>query len=70
MSDNRYFYNKYKEQQALRSHGFDAWPDAEELARYVFALEDKVDVLASIAGVDLERDVRGRLRADRREGVS
>ena len=68
--DCRYFANAIRDERMLRSRGFDAWPDAEELARYVFGLEDKVDALASVVGVDLVRDAAGRLCATRREEVS
>jgi len=65
-----YFHNVYLDQRLLESHGFDAWPDAEELARYVFGLEEKVDALASMADIALVRDVRGNLIATRREEMS
>lgn len=65
-----YFRDAYQDQRLLKSHGFDAWPDAEELARYVFGLEEKVDALASMVDVDLGRDLRGDLIATRRRGES
>ena len=68
--DRMYFANSIRDERMLRTRGFDAWPDVEELARYVFALEERVDALASVAGVDLERDVRSGFYSDRREGVS
>ena len=69
MSDNRYFSSMYQDRRMLEQHGFDAWPSSEELARYAFGLEEKIDTLAEIAGISLERDVRGRLRVGRAKGV-
>ena len=69
MSGKRYFANLYQDQKLLDDHGLVGWPDGEELARYVLKLEEKVDMLAALSGVSLERDVRGRLHAVRREGL-
>ena len=68
--DRMYFANSIRDERMLRTRGFDAWPDVEELARYVFALEERVDALASVAGAGPGRDAGGGLCADRREGVS
>ena len=65
----RYFTSMLDDQRLLKAHGFDDWPDDEELVRYLFAVEEKIDLLASINGIQLERDVRGRLHAYRRKEV-
>lgn len=65
----RYFTSMLDDQRLLNAHGFDDWPDDEELVRYLFAVEEKIDLLASINGIQLERDVRGRLHAYRRKEV-
>lgn len=54
----RYFASLQAEQTILSRHGFDMWPDVEELARYVFEVVDALGVALSI---DFSRDVRGRL---------
>ena len=51
-----------QEQRLLKSHGFEQWPSDEELLRYIFSVEDKIDFLAQNCGFQFERDVRGRLR--------
>ena len=69
-SESKYFRNLERDAYMLRSHGFDAWPSGEELARYAFDLADGVDALARAVGVSLEKDVRGRWRArPMREGT-
>ena len=52
----------------LRSHGFDAWPSSDELARYTFDLADGMDALARAVGISLEKDVRGRWRTHPAKG--
>lgn len=60
----------YQDQRLLKAHGFDRWPGDEELVRYLFFVEEKIDFLAHVNGIHFERDVRGRLQAYRREEVS
>ena len=62
-SGSTYFRNLERDAGMLSSHGFDAWPSSDELARYAFDLADGVDALARAVGVSLEKDVRGRWRA-------
>ena len=65
-SQERFFPSAYEDQRLLKAHGFDHWPGDEELVRYLFAVEEKVDLLARANGIQLERDARGRLHAYRR----
>ena len=67
-SANAYFRNAADDARMLRDHGFDAWPDAEELARYAFDLEEGVSALAQALGVEMEKDVRGRWQVCRPDG--
>ncbi len=62
-SQEQFFPSAYEDQRLLKAHGFDHWPGDEELVRYLFAIEEKVDLLARVNGVQLERDARGRLHA-------
>lgn len=57
-----YFASLDKDQRLLATHGFDHWPDVDELTRYVFELTDMVTLLASADGVCIDRDARGRIR--------
>lgn len=63
-----YFRDAGADARTLRSHGLDAWPDAEELARYVFDLEDGMSALARELGVEMTKDVRGRWQTHRAKG--
>lgn len=62
----RFAGSVYDDQRLLKAHGFDHWPCDEELVRYLFAAEEKVDLLARVNGIQFERDARGRLHAYRR----
>lgn len=53
------FAGQLRDERMLRGHGFDAWPDIDELTRYACDLEDALQVLAGQLGCRLERDVRG-----------
>ena len=53
------FAGQLRDERMLRGHGFDTWPDVDELTRYACDLEDAVQVLAGRLGCRLERDVRG-----------
>lgn len=70
MDAARYFHSMYRDEEMLRSHGFEAWPDVEELARYVFALEERVDALAAAASDGPGRGGLDGPWAGWREGVS
>lgn len=67
--DATYFRDMGADARTLRSHGLDAWPDTEELARYVFDLEDGVAALARELGMEMAKDVRGRWQTRRVKGV-
>ena len=68
-SHEQLFPSMHEDQRLLKAHGFDHWPGDEELVRYLFAIEEKVDLLARVNGIQLERDARGRLHAYRRREV-
>ncbi|MEF9876662.1 MAG: hypothetical protein RR842_08520 [Gordonibacter sp.] len=42
MSYDSSFSDIYKEEKLLRRHGFEQWPGEEELARYLFNVNDKL----------------------------
>ena len=65
----QFFTSMLDDQRLLKAHGFDHWPGDEELVRYLFAVEEKIDLMASINGIQLERDARGRLHVYRKEEV-
>lgn len=58
--DDMGFFDQVRDERMLKGHGFDAWPDVDELTRYACDLEDALQVLAAQLGCRLERDVRGR----------
>ena len=66
--DSTYFRDAADDARMLRAHGLDAWPDAEELARYVFDLEDGMEALAQELGVEMAKDVRGRWQTCQAKG--
>lgn len=66
MATNEYF--ALEAQRLLKAHGFERWPTEEELLRYLFKVEDKVDILADMLGYRIAPDVRGRLRILRSNG--
>lgn len=68
-SPERFYTSIHEDQRLLKAHGFDRWPDNEELARQLFRIEEKIDLLSRINGIQFERDVRGRLRAHRSKEV-
>lgn len=67
---SNYFSEISEERRLLRSHGFDRWPDGEELARRLFDVEDAMAELAEIHGVIVVKDVRGRLSLRRAEQLA
>lgn len=58
MASYDYFYSDYRDSRLLQSHGMNAWPDTEELARYAFELQDALDALCEHFGVELAKDIR------------
>ena len=58
--DTAYFYGHQIDVQMLKEHGFERWPDNEELARYVF---DVMDAICDSLGLELKRDYRHIWRA-------
>ena len=57
-----FFRELINDERMLRSHGFDGWPNNEELVRYACDLEDGLHALAEAFGVELTKDARGRWR--------
>lgn len=57
--DCAYFASLARDKDMLRDHGFDAWPDACDLARYACGLEDGLQTLAGAFGMRLAKDIRG-----------
>ena len=57
--DRAYFASLVRDEGMLRSHGFDSWPDARDLARFACDLEDGLQTLAGTLGVRLAKGVRG-----------
>lgn len=49
-SHEQLFPSMHEDQRLLKAHGFDHWPGDEELVRYLFAIEEKVDLLARVNG--------------------
>ena len=58
--DCAYFASLVRDEGMLRSHGFDSWPDARDLARFACDLEDGLQTLAGTLGVRLAKDIRGK----------
>ena len=58
--DCAYFASLVRDEGMLRSHGFDSWPDARDLARFACDLEDGLQALAGTLGVRLAKDIRGK----------
>lgn len=48
------------ESQMLEEHGFEFWPDNDELTRKVCDLEDGLHALARSLGCEITKDYRGR----------
>lgn len=62
---NRYsefFTSLQADQIILKRHGFESWPDVEDLTRYVFEV---VDALGEALSLNFTRDVRGRMVVSR-----
>ena len=47
------------ESQMLEEHGFEFWPDNDELTRKVCDLEDGLHALARSLGCEITKDYRG-----------
>lgn len=48
------------ENQMLEEHGFESWPDNDELTRKVCDLEDGLHALARSLGCEITKDYRDR----------
>ena len=57
--ESTYFAALSHDERMLKSRGFNAWPDVDELTCYACDLEDAMQVLADAFRVRLARDVRG-----------
>lgn len=68
MGASEYFAGQLRDRRMLEDHGFDAWPDADELTRYACGLEDALRAIAAHLGCALERDMRGGWALVRRGG--
>lgn len=60
-----YFSSLEKRKRDATQHGFDRWPDEEDLAKYLFETNDRIDALCSALGVVVYQDVRGRWLVER-----
>lgn len=69
MSADSYFGAYEHDKRIALSHGFDAWPDDYQLARYLFDVSDRVDAVCSALGIETATDARGRWYALKRDGV-
>lgn len=59
-SYENYFSELAQTEKLLKSHGFDRWPTEEEIVRYLFDLNDRLDAICLFAGIETIKDVRGR----------
>ena len=57
---SRYFERQYQRDRLLREHGFTDEPSDEDLMRYLFSLDDKLNELATALGYSFTRDICGR----------
>ena len=58
--ETSYFHSLEEQKRLLARHGFDHWPNEEELLGYLFGLEDKLDAFCQAVGFTMARDYRGR----------
>lgn len=69
-SEYSYFTSIMKDEKLLREHGFDAWPNEEELSRYLMDTNDRMTALEQALGLTTTQDIRGRWQVQRsREAV-
>ena len=64
-----YFSRLISDERLLEKHGFSYWPDTEELARYVFENDAKIDAICAALGIEAQRDVRGCWKVYPKEAV-
>jgi hypothetical protein len=58
-----YFQQAYCDDRLLQAHGFSHWPDANELARCLFDLEEALTIACAALNLELRKDARGRWQA-------
>lgn len=64
-------YSAIVDARMLGNHGFEGWPDVEELMRKACELEDELRALADVLGFALVKDCRSRWCVIRKsEGVA
>lgn len=64
-------YSATVDARVLSEHGFEGWPDVEELTRKACDLEDGLRALAGVFGLTLVKDCRNRWCVIRKsEGVA
>lgn len=56
---NSYFGDMVRTERLLRGHGFDHWPTDDELVRYLFATNDRLDAVCNAMNAELVQDIRG-----------
>lgn len=56
---NSYFGDMVRTERLLREHGFDHWPTDDELVRYLFATNDRLDAVCNAMNAELVQDIRG-----------
>lgn len=54
-----YFGDMVRAERLLREHGFDHWPTDDELVRYLFATNDRLDAVCNAMNAELVQDIRG-----------
>lgn len=50
---NSYFGDMVRTERLLREHGFDHWPTEDELVRYLFATNDRLDAVCNAMNAEL-----------------
>lgn len=60
MHSTNFYADLHREAEYLQKHDLSSWPLDKDLAKYVLALEDKVDCLCRYLQVNVEKDCRGR----------
>lgn len=66
--DRSFFQGLINDERMLHNHGFDGWPNDEELARYACDLEDGLQALANAFDVELAKDIMGRWQVIPKKG--
>lgn len=59
-SECGYFRQLAEQQCVLTAHGFNHFPNEEELLAYLFDTNDRLELLATALGFSIEKDVLGR----------